>query len=255
MKNLLFIGDVVGKSGCDFLKSKIYDIKKEHNIDFTIINGENSAQNNGITRYSANMLFSCGADVITTGNHCFKRRDSWNIYDDDNILRPINYPEGCIGKGVCILDCGYFKIAVINLMGTVYMEPLDNPFSSIEKALSSIDTPNIFLDFHGEATAEKKAMGHFLTGRVTAVMGTHTHVQTSDEIILGDHTGYITDVGMTGPELSVLGIDIKAAVDKQRFKAPVRFFEANTSCFINGIVVTFDEKSGKCTKITRIIDR
>lgn len=255
MKNLLFIGDVVGKSGCDFLKKKIYSIKQDHNIDITVINGENSAQNNGITRFSADMLLNCGADVITTGNHCFKRRDSWSIYEDDNIIRPANYPEGCIGKGLCILDCGYFSVAVINLMGTVYMEALDNPFTTIEKILEKINTPNIFIDFHAEATAEKKAMGHFLTQRVTAVVGTHTHVQTSDEIILGEHTGYITDAGMTGPELSVLGINIKAAVDKQRFKIPVRFSEADSSCFINGVVISFDEKSGKCTKITRIIDR
>lgn len=255
MKILLFIGDVVGRSGCEFLKEKIYEIRKKYNIDYIIINGENSAQNNGITRFSADMLLNCGADVITTGNHCFKRRDSWAIYEDINILRPANYPENCIGNGVCILDCGYFSIAVINLMGTVFMEALDNPFTTIEKILSEINTPNIFLDFHAEATAEKKAMGHFLAGKVTAVMGTHTHVQTADEVILKDHTGYITDVGMTGPELSVLGVDIKAAVNKQRFKMPVRFFEADSSCFINGVVIYFDEKLGKCTKIIRIIER
>ncbi|MGN0614221.1 MAG: TIGR00282 family metallophosphoesterase [Porcipelethomonas sp.] len=255
MKNLLFIGDVVGKSGCDFLKRKIFDIRKNYNIDFTVINGENSAQNNGITRFSADMLLSCGADVITTGNHCFKRRDSTGIFDDDNIIRPENYPEGCPGKGVCILDCGYFSIAVINLMGTAFMEPLDNPFTTIERLLPEIKTPNIFVDFHAEATAEKKSMGHFLTGKVTAVLGTHTHVQTADEMILGEHTGYITDAGMTGPELSVLGVDIKAAVDKQRFKFPVRFTEAQSACFINGVIITFDEKSGKCTKIIRIIER
>lgn len=255
MKNLLFIGDVVGKSGCDFLASRIFDIKKKYEIDFTIINGENSAQNNGITKFSSDILLNCGADVITTGNHCFKRRDCWSIFNADNILRPANYPENCIGKGVCILDCGYFKIAVINLLGTVFMEALDNPYTTIERILSEIDTPNIFLDFHAEATAEKKAMGHFLAGRVTAVMGTHTHVQTADEIILSDHTGYITDAGMTGPELSVLGVNIKAAVDKQRFKLPVRFSEAESACFINGVIISFDEKSGKCTKIIRLIER
>lgn len=255
MKNLLFIGDVVGKVGCDFLQKNIYDIKKEHSIDFTVINGENSAQNNGVTRFSADMLLNCGADVITTGNHCFKRRDSVNIYEEDNILRPANYPRGCIGKGLCTIDCGSFTIAVINLMGTVYMEPLDNPFTVIEELLEQVSTPNIFVDFHAEATAEKKAMGHFLTGKVTAVMGTHTHVQTADEIVLGGHTGYITDAGMTGPELSVLGVDIKAAVNKQRFKFPVRFTEAHSPCFINGVVVTFDEKTGKCIKIVRIIER
>lgn len=255
MKNLLFIGDVVGKSGCDFLSEKIYGIKKENDIDITVINGENSAQGNGITRYSADMLLKMGADVITTGNHCFKRRDSIGIYDDDNIIRPINFPDGCPGKGYCLIDCGCFSAAVVNLMGTVYMEPLDNPFTVMENLLDSLKTPNIFVDFHAEATAEKKAMGHFLAGRVTAVLGTHTHVQTADEIILKDHTGYITDAGMTGPELSVLGVSIEVAVDKQRFKYPVRFTEAQTACFINGVVISFDEKSGKCTKIKRIINR
>jgi metallophosphoesterase (TIGR00282 family) len=201
------------------------------------------------------MLLGCGADVITTGNHCFKRRDSVNIYEDDNILRPANYPEGVMGKGVCTVDCGSYKFAVINLMGTAYMEPLDNPFSKIDELLPEIDTPNIFIDFHAEATAEKKAMGHYLTGKVTAVMGTHTHVQTADETVLGGHTGYITDVGMTGPELSVLGVEIKAAVNKQRFRFPVRFTEAATPCFLNGIIVKFDEKSGKCSEIVRIIER
>ena len=180
MKNLLFIGDVVGKSGCDFLSEKIYGIKKENDIDITVINGENSAQGNGITRYSADMLLKMGADVITTGNHCFKRRDSIGIYDDDNIIRPINFPDGCPGKGYCLIDCGCFSAAVVNLMGTVYMEPLDNPFTVMENLLDSLKTPNIFVDFHAEATAEKKAMGHFLAGRVTAVLGTHTHVQTAE---------------------------------------------------------------------------
>lgn len=252
---LLFIGDVVGKNGCEFLSKKIYSIKKEHNIDITVVNGENSAQGNGITKASAEHIFSMGADVITTGNHCFKRREGCEIFENDNILRPANYPEGCIGKGVCTLDFGSFKIAVINLMGTVGMEPLDNPFSCIDNILSDIDTPNIFVDFHAEATSEKKAMGHYLTGKVTAVMGTHTHVQTADESILGDHTAYITDVGMTGAEHSILGVDIQPALDRLRFRFPTKFTESANPCFINGIIITFNEKLGKSTKIERIIVR
>lgn len=256
MKNLLFIGDVVGKSGCDFLASRIYSMKKKYSVDITVINGENSAQGNGITAYSAGLIKNnCGADVITTGNHCYKRRDSLAIYAEEYIIRPANYPEGCAGRGLCIIDMGSYKAAVVNLMGTVYMEPLDNPFTVAENILKDIGTPNIFVDFHAEATAEKKAMGYFLSGKATAVMGTHTHVQTSDEAIIDGHTGYITDAGMTGPEISVLGVDVKPAVDKLRFKFPVRFKEAETPCFINGVVVTFDEKVGKCTKITRIIER
>lgn len=252
---LLFIGDVVGNAGCQFVQNNLHRLKKEYEIDITVINGENSAQGNGITKYSSQQLFNAGADVITTGNHCFKRREALAIYENESIIRPANYPEGCIGRGVCRLDYGRLQVAIINLSGTTYLDPLDNPFTCIENILEDIDTPNIFVDFHAEATAEKKAMGHFLTGKVTAVMGTHTHVQTSDEIILGGHTGYITDAGMTGPELSILGIEIEPALNRFRFRFPSRFAEAQSECFLNGVVVTFNEKNGKCTKIERIIIR
>ncbi len=252
---LLFIGDVVGNAGCQFVQNNLHRLKKEYEIDITVINGENSAQGNGITKYSSQQLFNAGADVITTGNHCFKRREALAIYENESIIRPANYPEGCTGRGVCRLDYGRVQVAIINLSGTTYLDPLDNPFTCIENILKDIDTPNIFVDFHAEATAEKKAMGHFLTGKVTAVMGTHTHVQTSDEIILGGHTGYITDAGMTGPELSILGIEIEPALNRFRFRFPSRFAEAQSECFLNGVVVTFNEKNGKCTKIERIIIR
>lgn len=252
---LLFIGDVVGKVGCDYLRERLYHVKKKYSADIVVVNGENSAQGNGITKYSADMILNSGADVITTGNHAFRRRDSVQIFDNDIILRPANYPDGVIGKGVCILDFGSFSVAVINLMGTVFMEPLDNPFTVIDRILPQVNTPNIFIDFHAEATAEKKAMGHYLTGKVTAVLGTHTHVQTNDETILGTHTGYITDAGMTGPEHSVLGVAVEPAVNKQRFKYPVQFHEADGPCFMNGVLIDFDEIYGKCTKIEKFIDR
>lgn len=253
---LLFIGDVVGKAGCDFLGERLGAIKHEYGVDVTVVNGENSAQGNGITAKSLEMLINCGADVVTTGNHSFRRRESVGIFDEfDYLLRPANYPDGVCGHGVYCLDMGFTKIAVVNLQGVVYMEPLQNPFETVDKVLDGLDTKNVFVDFHAEATAEKKAMGHYLSGRVTALMGTHTHVQTADEIILSDHTAYITDVGMTGPELSVLGVDIKPAVDKQRFHYPVMFRESENPCFINGVVVEFDEKLGKATKIQRIIKR
>jgi calcineurin-like phosphoesterase len=146
-------------------------------------------------------------------------------------------------------------VAVLNLSGTAYLDPLDNPFTIVEQLLEEIETPNIFVDFHGEATAEKKAMGYFLAGKVTAVVGTHTHVQTADETILSGHTGYLTDVGMTGPEESILGVSVKPALDRFRFHFPTRFTEADTPCFCNGVVVGFDEKCGKCTKIQRLIVR
>lgn len=254
--NLLFVGDVVGQVGTDFLREKIYSIKREFNIDFTIINGENSAQGNGITRKSFDELIRMGADVITTGNHAFKRRESVDLFDENDVLlRPANYPSSVAGHGVIVIDAFPVKIAVVNLLGTIYLDSLDNPFNCIDNILSNIDTPNIFVDFHAEATSEKKAMGHYLAGKCTAMLGTHTHVQTSDEIILKDHTAYITDVGMTGPELSVLGVDSQIAIDKIKYHFPVMFKESTNPCFVNAVVVTFDEKLGKATKIQRIIKR
>lgn len=250
---LLFIGDVVSHSGCEFLGSKLYGIKKSYNIDITVVNGENSADGNGITTFSCNYLTKIGADVITTGNHAFKRREAAGAFEAySHLIRPVNFPEGVAGKGVYIIDMGRCRAAIINLMGVVYMEPLDNPFFAIDKALKQLDTPNIFVDFHAEATAEKKAMGYYLDGRVTAVLGTHTHVQTADEQILPKGTAYITDVGFTGPEESVLGVMKERAIEKQRFHLPVKFIEADTPCYINGVVVDFDERTGKARSIERI---
>ena len=257
MKKLLFIGDVVGKAGCDFLRRKIHGVKQLYGIDITIVNGENSAQGNGITPDSADMLFSAGADVITTGNHAFRRREAYPLFDSNQFLiRPANYPEGAApGRGVCLLDMGAYSIAVVNLMGTVYLDPLDNPFTVADQMLEDITTPNIFVDFHAEATSEKKAMGYFLEGRVTGVFGTHTHVQTSDETILPGGTAYITDAGMTGPERSCLGVDVNTAVDRFRFRMPSRFNVAEGECFMCGVYVEFDEKTGKSHKIERLIIR
>ena len=256
MKKLLFIGDVVGRQGCDFLIEKLGGIKRQHGIDITIVNGENSAQGNGITAASADMLVRAGADVITTGNHAFRRKEAADIFEEDYIVRPANYPEGgCVGSGVRIIDMGAFSAAVINLMGTVYMDPLDNPFTKIDMLLEEIDTPNIFVDFHAEATSEKKAMGFYLAGRVTGVFGTHTHVQTADECILDGHTAYITDVGMVGPERSCLGIEPALTIDMLRYRMPVRFSVAEGPCFICGTIVDFDEKKGISHKIERIIIR
>lgn len=254
--NLLFIGDVVGNSGCDFLEDSLFDLKRKYDIDITVVNGENSAQGNGITPASFDRLMNMGVDVITTGNHCFRRREMSDVYDrSEFLLRPANYPEGAAGRGVTYIDLCPVKIAVINLMGTVYMENLDNPFRMIDAILDKIDTPNIFVDFHAEATSEKKAMGFYLQNRVTAVIGTHTHVQTADECILGGHTAYITDAGMTGPEESVLGVKSELIIRKLKYLTPVKFEESSSPAFLNGVVVSFDEKSGKATNIQRVISR
>lgn len=256
MMNLLFLGDVVGENGCEFVASKLSAVKREYSVDITVINGENSANGNGITPKSAESLFSAGADVITTGNHCFRRKEVMQLYEENNcLLRPANYPEGNPGKGVCIYDMGRTRIAVINLMGTLYLEALDNPFTVIDRLLEDIDTPNIFIDFHAEATSEKKSLGQYLAGRVTGVFGTHTHVQTADEAILPGGTAYITDAGMCGAELSVLGIKSEIAIQKQRFHSPVRFTESDNPAFLNGVVTNFDEKTGKAYNIKRLLIR
>ncbi|WP_028506267.1 TIGR00282 family metallophosphoesterase [Ruminococcus sp. FC2018] len=253
---LLFVGDVVGESGCDFLYKNIYKIKKENSIDITVVNGENSAQGNGITPRSMDSLFSMGVDVITTGNHCFKRKESMDIYEhNESVIRPANFPAGAPGKGITVIDKVPYKIAVINLIGTMYLDSFDNPFNVIDDILKGIDTPNIIVDFHAEATSEKKAMGFYLQNKVTAVLGTHTHVQTSDECILGGHTAYITDVGMAGPENSVLGIDKDIIINKFKNKMPVRFIESTEKCFINAVVVDFNEKTGKANDIKRLVVR
>lgn len=253
---LLFVGDVVGESGCEFLGKQIYRIKQEHCIDVTVVNGENSAKGNGITPHSAQELFSLGVDVITTGNHCFRRSEVMQTYrTNEFLLRPANFPDGVDGRGVAVVDMCACRIAVVNLIGTMYLEAVDNPFNVVDKLLEHIDTPNIFVDFHAEATSEKKAMGFYLQKRVTAVLGTHTHVQTADETILAQHTAYITDVGMTGPEMSVLGVDKDIVITKFKKHIPVRFCESSERCFINAVVVEFDEKTGRAFKIERIIIR
>ena len=252
---LLFIGDVVGNIGCQFLRKKLPALKREYQADIVVVNGENSADGNGITAYSAEQIFQSGADVITTGNHAFQRRSDWKIYHQDCIIRPANYGEACPGKGIVICDMGDCQIAVVNLSGVLFLENLENPFHTADSLIDKIETPNIFVDFHAEATSEKKSMGYYLAGRATAVIGTHTHVQTTDACILNGHTGYITDVGMTGVEDSILGTDKHIALNRMRLHTHERYKEASGACFLNGILIEFEKKCGKCTKITPLIVR
>ncbi len=249
---LLFIGDVVADVGCQFLQKKLPALKQQYGVDVTVVNGENSATGNGITAYSARQILQSGADFITTGNHAFQRRTDLHIFEEGYIIRPANYSDACPGRGWNVLDFGAWQLAVVNVSGRLYMEALDNPFTVVDGILEEIDTPNILVDFHAEATSEKKSMGFHLAGKVTAVLGTHTHVQTADACILEGHTGYITDVGMTGVEDSVLGMEKQPAVDRFRLHLPQRFQEAQGTCFLNGVLVEFDQKTGKCYKITPI---
>lgn len=250
---VLFIGDVVGQAACVYLAEKLPQLKQRHGIDMTIVNGENSADGNGITPYSAGLLD--GAEVITTGNHCFCRRDMNNLYDEsDRIIRPANFGDGVCGRGYCIADFGRYSVAVVNLIGTTYMQPVDNPFLCADELLKKIGTKNIIVDFHAEATAEKKAMGYYLSGRVSAVLGTHTHVQTADEQIIDGHTGYITDVGMTGVHDSVLGIDKNVIIERFTTYYPQKHTYADGQNIINGVVLDIDTASGKCGSIKRIYE-
>lgn len=252
--NILAIGDVVGSAGCRFVRDKLPALKKSEGIDLVIANGENSADGNGITPSSAEHLFSSGVDVITAGNHTFRRRECYDKFETDPFLiRPANYPEATTpGRGYTVYDCGRIRVAVINLMGCMYMEPLDDPYITIDRLLKEIDTRLIVLDFHAEATAEKLAMAYYLDGRISAMFGTHTHVQTSDERILPKGTGYITDVGMTGPFESVLGVKPELAVKKFREKLPVRFELSTGPCRMNCIKFTLDDRSGRTTAVKRM---
>lgn len=255
LMNILCVGDVVGNIGCGHLNKVLKTVKKQKNIDFTIVNGENSSDGNGITPSSAQQIFQAGADVITTGNHSYRRREMYDFYDENEfVLRPANFPDSAPGRGMGIYDMGKFSIAVINLLGVVYSEPLDCPFKTVQRLIewARREAKIIILDFHAEATAEKLALAFMLDGDVSAVFGTHTHVQTADERILPNGTGYITDVGMTGPINSVLGVKPELAIAKMRDKLPVRFETAQGECEMNGVIFEIDEKSGKCISAERI---
>lgn len=246
---ILCIGDIVGAVGCRYLMKALPPFKKSHNIDFVIANGENSSDGNGITPTSAKQLFDSGVDVITSGNHAFRRRESYEYYDScHELIRPANYPDSTTpGRGYTVIDMLKYRVCVINLMGTMYLEALDCPFKRIDEILDETKQYKIrILDFHAEATSEKKALGYYLDGRISAVFGTHTHVQTADEAVLENGTGYITDVGMTGTVESVLGVKKELSIAKFKDKMPVRFELADGRCRMDCIIFDIDEKTGKC---------
>lgn len=250
--NILFIGDVVGQKSCANLRDKLPQLKHDYNAKIVIVNGENSADGNGITPVTAKYILDSGADAVTTGNHCFRRKEMDSFYESsDIVIRPANFPDEVVGKGYTELDFGSYSVAIINLLGTVFMQNLENPFHCIDRILSKIHSKVIIVDFHAEATSEKRAMGHYLAGRVSAVIGTHTHVQTADEEILGGHTAYISDAGMTGVIDSVLGIKKEIIINNMITGYPQRYEYAAGQQFICGVVVSVDEKSGICNSIVR----
>lgn len=253
--NILIIGDVVGQSGCDFVQKHLGNLKRKYNIDFTIANGENSAEGNGILPKSADQLWNAGVDVITLGNHGLRRREIYSYLDErDEIIRPVNFHKSAPGKGVTVYDYpGKPKVAVINLHGIQYMtSAYSNPFDDVLDVLEKIDANIIIVDFHAEATSEKLAMGFMLDGKISALVGTHTHIQTNDHRILPGGTGYITDIGMCGSFNSVLGVKPELALARFTTNLPVRFENDKGFCRLSGVVLEIDDKTGKTTKITPI---
>jgi hypothetical protein len=252
---ILTIGDIVSSQGCDYLRQTLPNLKREYQADIVIANGENSAVGNGITPRSAQHIFDSGVDVITLGNHSLRRPEICDYLDENEfIIRPANYHSSASGNGMVIVDKGYCQVAVINIQGIVYLENNINPFDIIDKKIDeakSLGAKIIIVDFHAEASGEKKAMGYYIDGKVSAIVGTHTHVQTSDEQILPNGTAYITDLGMTGPYYSVLGVSPERAIQKMRTNLPVRFINEDGPCTIEGCFIEVDNKTGKAIHIER----
>ena len=252
---ILAVGDVVATAGCEKLKQTLPKLKKEMNIDAVIVNGENSAQGNGMTPFSIEQLFSAGADIITGGNHSYKRREVYDTLDGAiSVIRPANYSGDCPGIGYTVLDKGFVRIGVINVLGTAFMDAVKNPLDCVDDAIAALekDVKIIIVDFHAEATSEKRAFGFYVDGRVSAVFGTHTHVQTADEQILPNGTGYITDAGMTGPKQSVLGVKPEIIIERMKTNMPARFETAEGECVLEGVLFEIDKKTGRCLNVQRV---
>lgn len=252
--NILFIGDVVGRPGRNYLHKNFKRLVEENAIDFTIANGENSAGGVGITKSTYDELLDLGVDMITLGNHSWSKKEVFDFIEDSkSLVRPANYPKGTPGKGYRIANKAGRKIAVVNLCGRVYMDCIECPFKIIDEILEEIkgNTDIIIVDFHAEATSEKLAMGWYLDGRVHAVLGTHTHVQTSDERVLPGGTAYITDIGMTGPKDSILGVNKEIVIKKFITGLPARFELASGETILGAAKIKLDDNN-KVISITRI---
>ena len=251
---VLFFGDVVGRPGRNALAAAIPDLRAKHNAEFIVVNGENSASGSGITPSSLNKMLTSGADVITSGDHIFRNKEYPQIIHELRVLRPANYPKTADGKGWGLYTTrSGVRIVVMNLMGRVFMEPLRCPFELADEILASASGQArvILLDMHAEATSEKIAMGWHLDGKISALVGTHTHVQTADERILPKGTAYISDLGMTGPYDSVLGREKAPVLKKFRTSMPAHFEVAENDVKACGVVVKIDTESGHAQSIER----
>jgi len=253
---ILFVGDIVGRPGRDLVRYGLGPLVEQHHIDLVIANAENAAAGFGITREIGDQLLDYGVDVMTSGNHIWDKKEALDyIGAEPRLLRPINYPAGVPGNGSYLARTkDDVSVGVINAMGRVFMLNIDDPFARVLTEVEALRqrTRIIFVDFHAEATSEKIAMGWHLDGKVTAVVGTHTHVQTADERILPKGTAYLTDVGMTGPHDSIIGVEIEPALGKFLNALPARFETATANPRLNAVVVDADEETGRATDIERL---
>ena len=252
---ILAIGDLVGEGAVKKLKKELPKIRQENNIDFVIVNAENSAGGMGITTKIFDDLLDMNVDAITMGNHTWGKKDIFSFIDHPKLLRPANYSKGVVGKGLGIYECKGKKIAVINLIGRTDMNVLsENPFTVANEMVDNLQgkVDMIFIDFHAEATAEKIAMGIYLDGKITTLYGTHTHVQTADEQILEKGTGYISDIGMTGPKYSVIGMNPEASIKRFVTSLPERYRLAEGECILNGCIFEVNDETCRIMKINRI---
>jgi metallophosphoesterase (TIGR00282 family) len=248
---ILMIGDVVGSPGRKIFEREVPRLKKERGIDAVVVNAENCAAGSGITAALSGSFFDAGADAITLGDHTWGQKEfAGQIGSLEKVIRPVNFPQECPGRGWCMVTMPTFRFAVVNVQGRVFMNPVDCPFKAMERALNEIpkDVP-VFVDFHAEATSEKITFGYYFDGRVTAIVGTHTHVQTSDAVVLPGGTAYLTDLGMTGPYVSSIGRDLKPVTRKFVTGMPSRFDVAQGPCVLEGAVIDFDPASKKALGI------
>ncbi|WP_026701127.1 TIGR00282 family metallophosphoesterase [Salibacterium aidingense] len=252
---LLFIGDVVGRPGRQMVQEYLPKLKKKYKPAVTIINGENAAGGKGITEKIYKVFLETGAQAVTLGNHTWDNKEIFEFMDRaSSMIRPANFPEETPGSGYTLLKVNDLEIGVVNLIGRTFMQPNDCPFKKADQIVKELRkrTPYIFVDFHAETTSEKQAMGWYLDGRVTAVVGTHTHVQTADNRVLPKGTGYISDAGMTGPMDGILGMEKEAIINKFLTNLPVRFEVAGGREQLNGTLIEVDRKTGQAKNIERI---
>jgi len=252
---ILVVGDVFGEPGRAALLGLLPRLKREHEVDCTIVNVENAAAGFGVTPQIARSFLDGGVDVMTSGNHIWDRKEIIEYIVKENLLlRPANYPAGTPGVGSVVVKAGPHKVAVLNLMGRVFLPTIDCPFRKADEEMARLreETAIIVVDMHGEATSEKQAMGWYLDGRASAVLGTHSHVQTADERILPGGTAYITDLGMTGPVDSVIGVARELAIQRFLSQMPNRFEPAKGPTALHGALVRIDAESGKALEIRRI---